>query len=487
MVCHIKGQNVINKSALFFRKRRILCLSLLLLIGVNTGSLQAKENEPQALSLDQFVKLAAQHDAVFEAILLDQLPLKYRRDALFPDRDILLSIKQHYLVTLDNGHGQGQSKLMLSKLFTGNGSEVTIDYSKPTVIGSDTANLQFMVSLPIAKNAFGRSFQLQEQIIGIENDIIRHQVVEAYEDYLAAIIVAYYNWYSSYENLKLGKAALKSSQQLLQNILERKRQNIALPIDVNKMKLSLTSKQENLILLQETYSKNLNIIIKAIRRQDDSELIPQIPPTPVADLDFDKAYPSFVQNSRTYQFLGLLEKQGNLEVEKRADDLLPSTNLLLGYEVEGQAWGDRAKQDSVFAGVEFSLPLGHSVATANYEISRIAYRKTQLSNSNKYEELRVNLKNLYLQIQREQQLVDISLQKIKLSDAILKDESENYSYGKVTLNDYISAVNTADENRFSHTAHSVRLYQLLIEWQRLTDQLVEASSLPPPEMPRENN
>jgi len=60
---------------------------------------------------------------------------------------------------------------------------------------------------------------------------------------------------------------------------------------------------------------------------------------------------------------------------------------------------------------------------------------------------------------------------------VLKDEAENYSYGKVSLNDYITAVNRVDENQFSYTDHSVQLNKLLIEWLRLTDQLVNEKKL----------
>ena len=103
-----------------------------------------------------------------------------------------------------------------------------------------------------------------------------------------------------------------------------------------------------------------------------------------------------------------------------------------------------------------------------------------LSNKNKYEDLHTNLKNLYLQIQREQKLIGISKTKITLAEAVLKDEAENYSYGKVTLNDYITAVNLVDENRFSYTENSVKLNKLLIEWLRLTDQLVGKDVLDKP-------
>ncbi|MDH5692081.1 MAG: TolC family protein, partial [Gammaproteobacteria bacterium] len=94
-------------------------------------------------------------------------------------------------------------------------------------------------------------------------------------------------------------------------------------------------------------------------------------------------------------------------------------------------------------------------------------------NLNKYEELRTNLLNLHLQIEREQKLMDIAQEKIDLAQAILKDETENYSFGKVSLNDYIDAVNDVDENRFSFTEHSVKLNKLLVEWKRLTDRLVD--------------
>ena len=62
--------------------------------------------------------------------------------------------------------------------------------------------------------------------------------------------------------------------------------------------------------------------------------------------------------------------------------------------------------------------------------------------------------------------------KIVLSEEILKDEAENYSFGKVTLNDYIDAVNRVDENKFNRILHTVNLKKLLVEWLRLTDRLV---------------
>jgi len=464
------------KNRVQYSVRKLLLV--LVLFSVQTSLVAQAAVSQSALSLKDFIQLATRNDTTFEAILLDQLPLQYRRLIILPDEDWVLSLKQELHLFLDQDHTRGDSSISLSKLFTSSGTDLAISFNKSAAITrNDTANLQVLVSQPIAKNAFGKSLELQDKIIGIENEIIRHQVVEAYEDYFSSLTVAYYNWYSAYENLKVGKAAIESSQKLLDNIRERQKQKIALPIDVNKMKLSLVGKQENLIILEEIYNTYSNLIFKAIRQEGDPGYIPTEPEIMSDNIQFDEAYHEFTQSSRTYEVLNMLERQGTLEVKIAADDLLPSTNLLFGYELEGEDWGTSNTSDSIFAGISLSVPIGRSASKAKHEISKIEYRKTVLSNQNKYEDLKTNLLNLFLQIQRERKLMDISREKIKLANAILKDETENYSFGKVSLNDYIDAVNTADENRFSYTNHQVQLNKFIVEWLRLTDRLVSNDSV----------
>ena len=77
-----------------------------------------------------------------------------------------------------------------------------------------------------------------------------------------------------------------------------------------------------------------------------------------------------------------------------------------------------------------------------------------------------------MQIKRERELISRAEEKILLAESILKDETKNYSYGKVSLNDFIDAVNRVDENRFNKMLHAVQLKVLMTEWMRMTDQLV---------------
>jgi len=64
-----------------------------------------------------------------------------------------------------------------------------------------------------------------------------------------------------------------------------------------------------------------------------------------------------------------------------------------------------------------------------------------------------------------------------LAEAILEDERENYSFGRVTLNDYIQAVNNLDSNRFNKVLHESLYRKLKVEWLRLTDRLVQPKDI----------
>lgn len=449
-------------------------LTIVLWITTSSAVLAVTQTKRPTLALKEFIQQATINDVTFETILIDQLSLKYRRDILLPDSDVIMDVKYQHNFYLNQNSNKAEATVSLSKLFPYNGTQLSLSYNKAAsaTTTTDDSSLQFLITQPIAKNAFGNGTELQDQIIGIENDIRRYQIVEAYEDYLASLTSAYYNWYSAYENLKVGQSSFKSNQKLMANIRDRQRQKIALPIDVNKMQLLLIGKKENLIVLQEIYDSYSNLIFKAIRHKDAIPYIPATPGRPVSNMQFDTDYKNFTQSSRTYETLHMLEQQGTIEVKKAADDLLPSTNLLLGYQLDGEEWGIQNQERSYFAGISVRWPIGRSVDKAKQSIAKIEHKKTILSNQNKYEDLHTNLKNLYLQIQREQKLISVAKKKIILAESILKDEAENYSFGKVTLNDYIVAVNRVDENRFSYTEHSVQLNKLLVEWLRLTDQLV---------------
>lgn len=434
----------------------------------------------QIITIEDFLKTVIVKDTVFEEILIDEMTLKYRKDLNLPAKDIVLAVKSQYEFFLDYDKSKPGATISLSKLFPYTGTDVSAQYRTTPSATSDKNSSDFtvLVSQPIAQNAFGKSTHLKDKIIGVEIDVIRHQIVEAYEDYMATLITAYYNWYLAYENMKIGELSYKQNSQLLENIKKRRYSSIALPIDVNKVNIQILTKKENLIKLQEKYENTLNFIKRSIRHKENTVLEPSDPfMYDNRKISFEDDYEKFVKTSRTYRVLDLLEKKSSLEVEKDSDDLLPSTNLLIGYEMEGDDIGIKDPDSLLFAGISLTWPFPNQNAGAAREISKIEDRKTRLSNKNKYVQLHTDLKNLFIQIERENKLISIAEEKIKIAEAILEDETKNYSYGKVSLNDFIDAANLVDENEFNKILRSVQLKILMTEWLRMTDQLVSKKDI----------
>jgi len=435
----------------------------------------AEEAQPRVLMVDQFIQSAAQHDPYFEEILIDKLKLKYRKDINLSARDLVVSVKGQYDFLISQGREDPEVTFGLDKLFPYTGTDISVDYKNVPSLTADSSSseLSFLISQPIAQNAFGRGTRIKDKIIGVEIDVIKYQVIEAYEDYLASLFDIYCDWYAAYENVLIGRASYGENKKLLDNIHERQKQKIALPVDVNKVKLLVINKEEDLIGLEEDFKRLTHLVRKSVGIGANERLTPSDPSQyRHVSVDFEQDYKVFTETSRTYGILNLLEQKSSLQVDEYADDLFPSTSLLLGYKVSGDEWPIRDENNMAYAGLSVEWPFPDQVDRAEYETGRINLRQIRVSNQNKYLQLYADLRNLELAIRREQDLIRLADDKIRLAEEVLKDEAENYSFGKVSLNDYIDAVNRLDTNKFNRIAHRMRLKKLKIEWLRLTDQLV---------------
>ena len=433
------------------------------------------ENNPQELSFEEFVELATAKDTEFEQILVDELTLKYQKGLKLPAKDLVLSVKQQHEFFFSQNRSSPDTTVGLSKLFPYTGTELGVDYQvgASASSASESSELSFSFAQPIAENAFGRSTRLLDKIVGLEVDVSGHQIVEAYEDYLAGVITIYYTWYEDYQNLLIGQSSYKENLKLLDNMNERQKQKIALPVDVNKVKIQVLSRKERLTELEEKYQNSSNIVNRIIRNQSGGVYVP-VEPMVMKNIgrDFNSLFHKFTEYSRTFDILKKLEEKSSLQVARSADDLLPSINIIAGYDISGDDYNLKNEDNFLSAGISLEWPFPGQVDRAEYNISKIEDNKQRLSNINTYHRLYTQLMNLYLQIEREQKLIEIAEERIRLAAEILEDEKENYSFGKITLNDYIQAFNNLDTNRFNKISHDSQYKKLVIEWLRLNDELV---------------
>ncbi|MFT5388223.1 MAG: outer membrane protein TolC, partial [Candidatus Omnitrophota bacterium] len=186
-------------------------------------NVQAQELSQRVLALDEYINLATRSDTEFQQILIDEMPLQYRKDLNLPAKDIVLAVAAQYDLFLSQHKEEVEGSISLSKLFPLIGTELTAAYStNPSFTRTtNSSDFSFTISQPIAQNAFGHVTRLEDKIIGVEIDVIKHQVVEAYEDYFSTIITAYFNWYEAYENLQIGESSYQENLKLMENIKER--------------------------------------------------------------------------------------------------------------------------------------------------------------------------------------------------------------------------------------------------------------------------
>ena len=157
-----------------------------IIIMLCTVCARAENVQERVLVLDEYVMKATTNDTEFQEILIDSLPLQYRRDLNLPAKDIVLEVATQYDLFLIQDREEQEGSLSLTKLFPMTGTEIDLGYSTSASFSRSTNKSDFTLSItqPIAENAFGKATRLKNKIIGVEIDVIKHQVVEAYEDYL---------------------------------------------------------------------------------------------------------------------------------------------------------------------------------------------------------------------------------------------------------------------------------------------------------------
>jgi outer membrane protein TolC len=279
------------------------------------------------------------------------------------------------------------------------------------------------------------------------------------------------DWFEAYENLRVAKSSYRENLKLLENINARRQSRIAKRIDVNKINIQVLGKKEALVDFEEKYASALNLIKRAIRYEDSTELVPARPPEAAfAHESFDAVKDEFKENSRTYKILRKLEKQASLEAEREADNLFPSLDLLVSFKRSGERGDLRDREDFVGAGLSLEWPI--EFRRPEHEAAKIEEKRARLKTTSTHYRLSADVKNLELAIMREKALGEIAAEKITLAETILKDESEDYTYARSSLNDYIDAVNRLDNNRFNQIRREALYRRLNIEWLRITDRLV---------------
>lgn len=414
------------------------------------------------LTKDDFITKAMKHDGYFHTLLIDRLYFQYDNDINIQPSELLFTINSKATLNDQTRSDHNHLGLLITLPTRGQSMGFSLDNS------TSTSTPSFTFSQDIARNAFGKQIKLSTHIQQLKTAVAKHQLVEAYEDYVAELISLYYTWIRQYESVQLAQAAYNENEKVLKSILDRQKRNIANQTDVNKLKLQLLSKQEQLIAFERDYKEITLLIAESIQETNVSNLYPdttiileQLPSS------FEKEIEQIKQQSRTFSILNTLKKQAALDYKKLEHDLLPSASL--------SASMSHNESTSGYVKLEMDLPLKNTASKAKLESAAITIQKTNSNSLDKEDALKQTLQSLFNRLMIQKKLIQIAIEKKDIAFDILEAESEHYSYGKISLNDYITAVNRYDTARFDEVDKEISYQKLFVEWQRLSDTLIVKS------------
>ncbi len=441
-------------------------------------SLHGDTGKERPLTLEDFIKLSAAADPEFQRILIEQHYLRYRKELGLPPSDLVLEVSGQYDLFLDDSERNGtEASLSLSKLFPATGTEVSAGYTKslPSTgySRSYTSNFTLQVSQPLARNALGRATRMLEKKLDLEESLARHQIVEAYEDYLALLISLYVDWYTAYENLKTGREIKGDSDILYSLIIRKRRYRIAHPEDVNKGRLEVLAAEEELVNLGDQYRKIVERIVAASGLGENFNHVPVKPDDFTGEIDGANKGELPSLKSRTFMILDLLKKQGIMARDIARDNLLPSASLFAGYSALGRDYRLSNPENLFFFGISSELSLGRQWEKAEAGIAQLNLKKTDLERRKSVLTLKRDMKLLSGGMGSEKELISLAREKIKLTRAVVAAEQRNFLIGKADLNDLIEARRQLNRSRYSLVYHQMLLKKLVVEWKRLGDTLVK--------------
>ena len=412
------------------------------------------------LSLNEFLERASQNDTNFHSILAQKSQVSFNRDSTTESPELTFGLS--YSLGVDTP--DKSSTLTLSQTLPKWGQTLSVSGTDASTSGIETNSTSFSFSQDIAQNAFGKQTALETSLQHIKADIQTVQLIEAYEDYFAELTKLYYTWIRQYESLKLARSSYKENKKVLDSIKSRKRKKIADQTDVNKLKLQTIAKEENIIRYKANFFETTRKIKRALNLTSNDTLLPNTT-VKLDTLDpLDKALSTFTTKSRTYTLLIKLEKEDSTSTQIAARNLLPSISLsstITQYD-----------ETSGYVGATVAFPLFKSQAKATFEAAKLEEHETAADIATTKSTLFAQLTSIHNTLESQKILIRLAKQKRRLAYSILQEESENYSYGKINLNDYIVAVNQYDQARFDEIDRKITYQQLITDWKRLTDQLI---------------
>ena len=470
--------NLLFKNILTVLHIPLLAAGLLIFTEVSVFAQSSSENSSsyadKQLSLDVFIKTACEANPEFKKIIIDRLYLEYKDDLNLDIGELTAEFETGYMYSADTDKDGITGTATVKKLFAETATDISLTYDTSPGTIDRSSSVNFRISQEIAENSFGKKLKLEKKSLDYEKELILYRMAEAYEDYLYYLITLYYNWMSSWRELEAAEKSLIESRKLYENIILRKKSNIADQDDVNRSELQILTKMEAVASAENKYQKNSAAVSDAAGLPPDSGFIPENTESGFSYFNIEDILSSDISfESRTYKILDLGESIGVKNIEIAKNELLPQISLFTEYNISGTEYNleeDRARVLSF--GISLNQIGKRRKETAALKTAEIDLEKKALENRITRKDLDIALSQYSKDIKSSRELAEIYKRKTVLSELIVEEQRKQYRIGKTDLSSLIDSINTLDQNRRKKLDYESELNILSAGWLNITDSLI---------------
>jgi len=424
------------------------------------------------LKMEDFLQVAVKNNPAIINILAEKglISPNYIVDKEQEDLEFSVGLGNTFLISGSDLYNP-ELTFSASKFLLGTGTTFTGSYTRTqTSTNQDQQKYALGIEQPLLRNSFGYKFWLEEKARVLNIYLTQLEIMERYEDYLLSLINDYYDWYSLSLEENSAEGLVNDYRKLLEDILDRKSNYIAREIDVNKVKLQLLEKEDNLLLRQNELKNMAENILGEMYLSETGLVVPSFPLITKSNKDLF----SFQETiSRTDEQLLVESQISSLSVLIAEDDLSPEVSLDGEISYTHYPSGSASSIKKAYVGLGIGFPFSDNKELAAAEVAKLGTLIFIREQSKFKRDRSINLQQLKRSIELEEKHIVLGEKKISLLTSIAKDEKADYLLGKSTLNALIQALINLENANNNLTKHKIALDKLKWQWLAETDQLLQ--------------
>jgi len=445
---------------------KILLLSCFMTLNVPLASSSEK-----ALSIKEFLTLAKKNDPNFTKIISDREKLTFIVDLGLPSRKAVVSLKNEHGLSSSDSENTSILSGSISKDIIESGTNLSISHTKTTSTDRKEDLTEIRLEQSLYKNLLGRDVRLKKQALVNEEEITRLEVLENYENYLDSILGQYFNFKKAIIDKNLSKKAYEETIKLRNNVKLKKSKKIASQTDLDKAELQVLVRKEDLLSKEEQLQTSTNSIQRIIGY---TRAIPSVH----ADNLLDKKLYELNLNENTKTSDLRQEKISSLRqsiatkeqtLARRSYD--PSLSLIGGYNIDNSSTTNR---NEAIIGLKIDIPIGDTKSSADFLNKSLSVAQSNLDLDITIKDLEKQKSITKAKLLKTKEKVDVSKEKLKLMERIVRSEEKRYQYGKVDLDRIIEINSDFFGYKAQYQSNILDYNRIVLSWLSLNDKLIPA-------------